>query len=113
MSFSWPVALKQSALRRLSVLDGALLPTTEEIVGEIDPKGKWLATVSLRREVDGKFVSLLVREPIFCPCWDKGEGDNLPGFEDSPAVYFAPAECEELDLRVVARLRPHWELLSP
>lgn len=41
MSFSWPVALKQSALRRLSVLDGALLPTTEEIVGEIDPKGAW------------------------------------------------------------------------
>ena len=33
-------------------------------------------------------------------------------YGDDPAVFFEPAECDELDLRVVARLEPQWGQLS-
>jgi len=35
-----------------------------------------------------------------------------PRYGDDPAVFFEPAECDELDLRVVARLEPRWGQLG-
>ena len=87
-----------------------LVDNFEELVDDIESDGKWHATVSVHRAEDGKFVSLLVRAPIFVPVED--EEDGVPGYGDDPAVFFEPAECDELDLRVVARLEPQWGQLS-
>ena len=110
VSFAWPLALKRSALRRVNAEPEELVDELEDLVEEIENGGKWCATVSVHRAEDGKFVSLLVRAPIFAPVED--EEDGVPGYGDDPAVFFEPAECDELDLRVVARLEPQWGQLG-
>ena len=78
VSFAWPLALKRSALRRVNAKPEELADDFEDLVEEIENDGKWHATVSVHRAEDGKFVSLLVRAPIFAPVED--EEDGVPGY---------------------------------
>ena len=115
---------------------------SDALAAEIEEHCSWRASISVHRARDGKFCSLLVRcapprarASATCrtdcaaartgrqPLLDMASGEDdgleeslLPGGSDGSWAYesvvFEPFECEDLNLRIVARLQPHWGVIG-
>lgn len=119
-SFSWPIKLRKSALTPCQNLEHILeFCDSDALAAEIEEHCSWRASISVHRTRDGKFCSLLVRQPLLDMA--SGEDDGLeesllPGGSDGSWAYesvvFEPFECEDLNLRIVARLQPHWGVIG-